>query len=62
MTPLKTFLKVLEYSGAWIGIVINPAHWTFGVKINPEDDPGIFYFEINLGLVWLRIVIDDGSW
>jgi hypothetical protein len=34
------------------------------MEFNPphEIDTYIFHFELYLGLVWLRVVIDDGSW
>jgi len=58
---LKNYLK---YSGLWAGLVLNPYHWNFKFEFNPphEIDTYIFHFELYLGLVWLRMVIDDGSW
>jgi hypothetical protein len=59
---LKNWLK---YSGLWAGIVFNPYHWQF--KINNgnegllEDEPACG-FAIYLGPVWIRGVIDNGSW
>lgn len=57
-------MKWIKHSGVWLGIVVNPFHWqlqftTFG----PTDmDPAKSGFYINLGPVWIRAVIDDGSW
>ena len=58
---LKNYLK---YSGLWAGFVLNPYHWNFKLEVNPPQDIDtyIFHFELYLGLVWLRVVIDDGSW
>jgi hypothetical protein len=58
---LKNYLK---YSGLWAGFVLNPYHWNFKLEFNPphEIDTYIFHFELYLGLVWLRVVVDDGSW
>jgi hypothetical protein len=58
---LKNYLK---YSGLWVGFVLNPYHWNFKWELNPLHDieTYIFHFELYLGLVWLRVVIDDGSW
>jgi hypothetical protein len=54
----------LKYSGLWAGFVLNPYHWDFKLRINPphEIDTFLFHFELYLGLVWLRVVVDDGSW
>jgi hypothetical protein len=58
---LKNYLK---YSGLWAGFVLNPYHWNFKWELNPLRDieTYIFHFELYLGLIWLRVVIDDGSW
>ena len=57
-------MKWLKHSGIWIGIVINPFHWKPGFSfIGPSDmDPALSGFYISLGPVWIRAVIDDGSW
>jgi hypothetical protein len=52
-------LKYLKYSGVWIGIVINPFHWQFGWYSGEE---GLFDNAVHLGLIWIRIIIDDGNW
>ena len=60
---LKNFLKWFEYSGVWVGFVLNPFHWEPDIKvITDKAEFGLVYFELNLGLVWLRVVIDDGRW
>lgn len=58
---LKNYLK---HSGVWAGFVLNPYHWNFKLEVNPQHDIDtyIFHFELYLGLVWLRVVVDDGSW
>jgi hypothetical protein len=58
---LKNYLK---YSGLWAGIVLNPYHWNFKLEVDPPQliDTYLFHFELYLGLVWIRIVIDDGNW
>jgi hypothetical protein len=60
---LKNFLKWFEYSGVWVGFVLNPFHWEPDIKvITDKTEFGLVYFELNLGLVWMRLVIDDGRW
>ena len=62
---LKTCLNWLRYSGVWVGFVINPYHWEPDFKIlrNSEyENWGVVFIELNLGLVWIRIIIDDGRW
>jgi hypothetical protein len=44
---LKNYLK---YSGIWIGIVVNPYHWSFGVKKYDTDC-------LHLGPLWIRVYI-----
>jgi hypothetical protein len=58
---LKNYLK---FSGLWAGFVLNPYHWNFKLEVNPPQDIDtyIFHFELYLGLVWLRVVVDDGTW
>ena len=66
---LKTCLNWLKYSGVWIGFVLNPYQWEPDIKFtgrNEYDEGsnawGLMFFELNLGLIWIRIVIDDGRW
>jgi len=58
---LKNYLK---HSGLWMGLVINPYHWEFKVdNIQPDElNPKNYGFMISLGPIWVRGVIDDGSW
>lgn len=61
----KNFLNWFKYSGVWAGIVANPYHWEPDIKFHTETENevwGLFYLEVNLGIVWIRIVIDDGRW
>lgn len=69
MTWLKILTNWVKYSGVWIGFVLNPYHWEPDVKFKTRNSEltdgdiwGIMFLEINLGFVWLRIVIDDGRW
>lgn len=57
-------MKYLKYSGIWLGVVINPYHWEFRLeRITPDDlNPNQHGVFITIGPVWLRVVIDDGSW
>lgn len=55
----------LKYSGIWLGFVLNPYHWQLKIKTGSEsilDDDVIFGLSIYFGPVWIRMVIDDGSW
>ena len=58
---LKNYLK---YSGVWFGFVLNPYHWQFKLDYsgNTELDPAMHKIELHLGPVWIRGVIDDGSY
>jgi hypothetical protein len=58
---LKNYLK---HSGLWAGFVLNPYHWNFKLEVDPPQliDTYLFHFELYLGLIWIRIVIDDGNW
>jgi hypothetical protein len=58
---LKNYLK---YSGMWMGFVLNPYHWEFKIqRIKPDDmNPKNHGFMIACGPVWVRGVIDDGTW
>lgn len=59
-TKVTDFLK---YSGIWFGLVINPYHWRFSIE-KPCDslDQALDGFAIYVGPVWMRVIIDDGSW
>lgn len=58
---LKNYLK---YSGMWMGFVLNPYHWEFKLmRIKPDDmNPKNHGFMIAVGPIWVRGVIDDGTW
>jgi len=49
-------MKFLKYSGIWFGLIVNPYHWRFTIE-KPLDG-----FAIYIGPVWMRVIIDDGSW
>ena len=61
---LKNLNKFLEYSGVWLGVVLNPYHWKFRISTQSDSDVDdwVFYFEVYFGPVWLRVIIDDGRW
>jgi len=56
-------LNYLRYSGIWIGFVLNPCHWQFGLKqtLSAWEDY-IFDNSLHLGPIWIRVIIDDGKW
>lgn len=61
---LKILSKYFRYSGVWIGLVVNPCHWEIRFDLMHPDDMnpkmrGVF---ISFGLIWIRIILDDGSW
>ena len=40
-------------------------HWEPDFKFiakSDSDEWGLVFIEINIGLVWIRIIIDDGRW
>ena len=58
-------LNYFKYSGVWVGFVLNPFHWQFGHKTNLNEFPACDYlFEncVHFGPIWIRVIIDDGSW
>lgn len=57
-------MKWLRYSGITLGMTLNPFHWVFGGHlIKPTDmDPSQYGFHFSLGLVWIRMWIDNGDW
>lgn len=61
---MKKILNYLKYSGIWIGVVINPYHWRFGLKQGSGSAWEEYLFDnaLHLGPVWIRVIIDDGSW
>ena len=61
---MKKVLSLLRYSGLWIGIVVNPMHWQFRLTDNRDGgwNTCIFDSTLHLGLVTIRLTIDDGRW
>ena len=61
---LRNLIKYVQYSGIWIGFVLNPFHWEFKmVIVKPtEMDPKQYGFSINFGPMWIRMVIDNGTY
>lgn len=60
---LKNYLNWFRFSGVWGGVVLNPYHWEPEIKVlTDRAEYGIIFFELNLGIAWIRIVIDDGRW
>lgn len=56
---MRSVLRYLRYSGLWIGLVVNPWHWSWG-WITTDTQP--FENQLKLGPIWIRIIIDDGRW
>jgi hypothetical protein len=62
---LKNFLNWFKFSGVWGGVVVNPYHWEPDFKFYTKTDDeqwGLFFLELNLGIAWIRIIVDDGRW
>jgi len=60
---MKAALRYLKYSGLWIGLVVNPWHWRWGLRGSDRIvDDRIFDNCLDLGPIWIRIIIDDGRW
>jgi hypothetical protein len=61
---LKILLNYCKYSGIWISIALNPYHWRLWFNfVKPDDmDPGRYAFNIGVGPVAIKLVLDDGSW
>jgi hypothetical protein len=61
---LKILSKYIRYSGIWAGLVFNPYHWEFRFdQFHPDDmNPNMRGFFISFGPLWIRLVLDDGSW
>ncbi len=57
-------MKYLKYSGIWFGLVVNPFHWEFRFQsITPDDmNPKQYGVFISIGPIWVRLIVDDGSW
>lgn len=61
---LNKFFQYVKYSGIWIGFVMNPFHWKFYIeKYHPDElNPNMYGINFNFGLIWIRFIIDNGSW
>jgi hypothetical protein len=57
-------MKWLKHSGIWIGLVINPYHWQLRFLLSgpTELDPAMRSVYLHLGPIWIKAVLDDGSW
>lgn len=57
--------NLIKYSGLWMGFVLNPYHWEFKITNGSDgilEDDVIFGLAIHCGPIWIRVVIDDGTW
>ena len=61
---LKILINYIKYSGIWAGVAINPFHWQFKLEFLQPDElnPDMTGFYISVGPVWVRLIIDNGSW
>jgi hypothetical protein len=61
---LKILSKYIKYSGIWIGFVVNPFHWKLTFEfLHPDGlNPNMRGIYISGGPIWVRVVLDDGSW
>ena len=61
---MKNLFNYIRYSGLWVGIVFNPFHWKFGWDRSPGLWPQEYLYEncVYFGPVYIRLIIDDGSW
>lgn len=61
---LKNLINYLKYSGVWMGIILNPFHWSFQLQLlKPTDmDPQQHGLYANFGPFWIRMVIDNGTY
>ena len=61
---LRNLINYLKYSGVWVGIILNPYHWNFQFQLlTPTDiDPKQHGLYVNFGPLWIRMVIDDGTY
>lgn len=61
---LKILSKYIRYSGIWAGIVVNPFHWEARYdQLHPDDlNPNMRGFYASIGAIWVRVILDDGSW
>lgn len=56
--------SLLKNSGIWFGFVVNPYHWQFTIKQEGigELAPTVFGRFASFGPLWIRIIIDGGSY
>ena len=61
---LKILSNYLKYSGIWMGLVINPYHWELKFqKYHPDElNPNMYGVYYCIGPIWIRLIIDNGSW
>jgi len=61
---MKKLFSFIRYSGIWVGLILNPFHWRLGLVRGSKEWPENYLFEIcfYLGPVYIRVIIDDGSW
>jgi len=61
---MKTFFNYVRYSGIWIGLIVNPFHWTFRWVNGSQEWPDTNLFEncVYIGPIYIRVIIDDGRW
>ena len=61
---LKTLSNYVKYSGIWIGLIVNPFHWEWRTdQLHPDDlNPNMRGFYVSIGPVWIRSILDDGTW
>lgn len=61
---LKTLLNYVKYSGLWFGVVVNPFHWELRFDfLHPDElNPAMRGIFVSVGPVWVRGIIDNGTW
>jgi len=54
----------LKYSGVFVTIVLNPFHWRLGFASGRDElmGPKSWFFKLNIIMIGINVVIDDGSW
>lgn len=55
----------LKYSGVWVTLICNPFHWRISLLKNSVFElpsPNRTEYGIQLFMLSIRIVLDDGSW
>lgn len=61
---MKKLINYLKYSGIWIGLIVNPYHWRLAWVRESKEWPDEYMFEncVYIGPLYIRVIIDDGSW